>query len=218
MPFVPPFAPMDEMTPKFSFLLFLTICCLIFGCHRADLTRPRPVSQNILDSVRSQDSLRFLDNISAQDSLRIQDSIQFEKRFQKLESMLKLHSQNLKQLEKKIALIADALSKDSLRHFRGQNLDLNKGAITEELNILALHALQYFLHPTKQGGGGKSYLGFTIPKVLEKTENATYKLSMLAKDTLQVQAISAISDSWIAYLTIDENGTAAITYSGFDEP
>lgn len=206
------------MTPKFPILLILMLHFVIIGCHHADYTRPHDLSKDVLDSIRFQDSMRFQYNLGAQDSLRVQDSVQFERRFQKLESLVRLHGQNLKQLEKKIALITDALSKDSLRHFRGQNLDLNKNAITEELNILALHALQYFLHPTKQGGGGKSYLGFTIPKVLEKTENATYKLTMLATDTLQVQAISAISDSWIAYLTIDENGTAAITYSGFDEP
>jgi uncharacterized coiled-coil protein SlyX len=205
------------MTLKFPFLLVIFFLLVNAGCHHADYTRPQGQLKTALDSIRIQDSMSFQDNLWAQDSLRVQDSAQFEKRFQKLESLIKLQGQNIKQLEKKIAQITDNMSKDSVENYQQKNLDVNKSSITEELNILALHALQYFLHPTNRGGGGKSYIGFKIPRVLEKTENARYKLTTLTSTALQIQALSTVADSWIAYLDIDENGTTSITYSGFDE-
>ena len=205
------------MALKFPLIFVFFALIAENGCHHAEYTRQQSISGNYLDSIRTQDSLRSEANASGQDSLRVQDSTLFEKKFQRLEYLIKLQSQNIKQMEKKIVQMADNYSRDSLRNFQQSNLDVNKNSITEELNILALHALQYFLHPKKSGGGGKSFVGFAIPRVLEKTESATYKLTTATPTSLRIQAISTIADSWLAYLDIDENGTTSITYSGFNE-
>ena len=205
------------MTSKFLIIVASLLVAACIGCHHPNYTRPESVSQIALDSVRSQDSARFQDYLTSQDSLRVRDSTQFEKKLQRLESLIKTQAQNSRLLEKRINQVAESVSKDSLRSFQLSNLDENKNSITEELNILALHALQYFLHPKKSGGGGKSYVGFTIPKVLEKTENAVYKLTTVSSTSLQIQAVSTIADTWMAYLDIDQNGTTSISYKGFDQ-
>ncbi len=202
---------------KFPLLISCLLLGVSFGCHRSEYTRPESVSQIALDSVRLQDSLRVQNYLGAQDSLRVRDSIQFDKRLQKLETLVKTQTQTTKLLERRITQLASNFSKDSLRNYQQSNLDWNKSSITEELNILALHALQYFLHPKKSGGGGKSYVGFSIPKVLEKTENATYKLMTVTPTSVRIQAVSAIADSWMAYLDMDGSGATSITYKGFDQ-
>ncbi len=156
------------------------------------------------------DSIRVLEN------LRVRDSVQLENRLQELESTVKSQTQNLKRLEKKVGQLSNQVAEDSVRDTRRELLPGNKDVITQELNILSLHALQYYLHSGKQSGGN-GYLGFTLPTVLMKSENARYKITKLTADSLMIQATSTVADSWIAYLSLDENGVASITYQGFDK-
>jgi hypothetical protein len=63
-----------------------------------------------------------------------------------------------------------------------------KDAVINDLNNLAAQAYQYRIRPTSMGGGGGSYLGYTIPPRMTSSENATYSCIAEA-DTIRYAAV-----------------------------
>jgi hypothetical protein len=80
-----------------------------------------------------------------------------------------------------------------------------KDAVINDLNNLAAHAYQYRIRPTSMGGGGGSYLGYTIPPRMASNENAVY--SCIAEvDTVRYAAVVSANRKNGIKVVIDGDG------------
>jgi hypothetical protein len=73
-----------------------------------------------------------------------------------------------------IAYIGENARAD-MRH--AQAVQSNRDAMINELNLLALDAAQYKILPKQLGGGGRSFVGYSVPETNAKTEEASYKVT-----------------------------------------
>jgi hypothetical protein len=67
--------------------------------------------------------------------------------------------------------------------FQASAIDQNRNAIIKDLTTLASKAQEYYKKPTSLGGGGNSFVGFTIPTGLSSNANGTYAISGSATAT-----------------------------------
>jgi Tfp pilus assembly protein PilE len=67
--------------------------------------------------------------------------------------------------------------------FQSSAVDANRNAVIQDLNTLAAKAQEYYKKPTSLGGGGNSFVGFTIPTGLSSNANGTYAISGSATAT-----------------------------------
>jgi hypothetical protein len=58
-----------------------------------------------------------------------------------------------------------------------QAVQSNRDAMIHELNLLALDAAQYKILPRQLGGGGRSFVGYSVPETNAKTEEAFYTVT-----------------------------------------
>jgi len=61
--------------------------------------------------------------------------------------------------------------------FQASAIQSNRDAIVADLNNLASQAQMYFKKPTSLGGGGNSFVGFTIPTGMGSNANGTYTIA-----------------------------------------
>jgi hypothetical protein len=85
-----------------------------------------------------------------------------------------------------IAFVSEK-SRADLRH--AQAVQSNKDAMINELNMLAVDAAEYNILPRQLGGGERSFLGYSVPETIAKTEEASYTVT----GTMNVAAFRAIS-------------------------
>lgn len=64
-----------------------------------------------------------------------------------------------------------------LSMFTAQSVGANRDAIISDLTNMAANAYQYRIRPTTMGGGGGSYVGYSIPPSLVSNENGVYSVS-----------------------------------------
>ena len=60
--------------------------------------------------------------------------------------------------------------------FTASSLNANSDAVIADLTTIASMAQQYYRKPEAMGGGGNSFVGFTIPGTLDTTANGIYTL------------------------------------------
>ncbi len=70
----------------------------------------------------------------------------------------------------------------SIQLFRSNAIEAKRDILMEETTSLGMMALQYFKKPAEMGGGGKSFIGWTIPSQMIKTVNGNFMTSTLAPD------------------------------------
>ncbi|MBK9096960.1 MAG: hypothetical protein IPM14_02340 [bacterium] len=70
-----------------------------------------------------------------------------------------------------IVAIAIAIS---ISLFRANAIEGKRDILIEETTSLGVMALQYYKKPSELGGGGKSFLGFTIPQQMVQTVNGNF--------------------------------------------
>jgi hypothetical protein len=58
--------------------------------------------------------------------------------------------------------------------FNANSVSANRDGVVSDLNNLGAMAQQYYKKPTAMGGGGNSFTGWTLPKLLESTANGSY--------------------------------------------
>ena len=61
-----------------------------------------------------------------------------------------------------------------LSMFTAQSVNANRDAIISDITNLAANSYQYRIRPNSMGGGGGSYVGYTVPTSLASNENGTY--------------------------------------------
>jgi len=62
---------------------------------------------------------------------------------------------------------------------------IRNAMISEIMNITAM-AQQHYRKPKSMGGGDNSFYGFQIPKALEKSKNANYRIKINYSDSLKI--------------------------------
>lgn len=109
--------------------------------------------------------------------------------------LFSLHSDpRWKQLLKKIRPNEDA-----------GRLKTHRDALINDLNNIAAHAYQYRIRPASMGGGGISYLGYSLPPKMVSNSNGTYAVRILSSDLVELTATSALRKGTITS-RIDANG------------
>ncbi|MBN8544498.1 MAG: hypothetical protein J0L60_00060 [Ignavibacteria bacterium] len=60
--------------------------------------------------------------------------------------------------------------------FTASSSSSNQDAVISDLQNIAANAQQWFRKPTGMGGGGNSFVGYTIPASMDTTANGTYSI------------------------------------------
>jgi Tfp pilus assembly protein PilE len=66
--------------------------------------------------------------------------------------------------------------------FTVSSANSNRDAVISDLTTLAAMSQQYYRKPTAMGGGGNSFVGWTIPQTLESTANGSYSAAVNSTD------------------------------------
>ena len=70
----------------------------------------------------------------------------------------------------------------SIQLFRSNAIEQKRDLLIEETTSLGYMAIQYYKKPAELGGGGKSFLGWTIPASMVVTANGNFMTSTVAAD------------------------------------
>jgi len=68
--------------------------------------------------------------------------------------------------------------------FQANAISANTDAVIGDLNNLASMAMSYYKKPTSMGGGGQSFVGFTMPSGLGSNANGTYVVTSTAAGSI----------------------------------
>ena len=82
-----------------------------------------------------------------------------------------------------IVAIAIAIS---ISMFRENAIESKRDILIEETTSLGMMALQYFKKPSEIGGGGKSFLGWSIPSQMETTVNGNFMTADIQPDHIDI--------------------------------
>ena len=74
----------------------------------------------------------------------------------------------------------------SISLFRANAIEGKRDILIEETSSIGVMALQYFKKPTELGGGGKSFLGFTIPSQMVTTPNGNFMTANIQADEIRI--------------------------------
>jgi hypothetical protein len=82
-----------------------------------------------------------------------------------------------------IVAIAIAIS---ISLFRANAIDGKRDILIEETTSLGVMALQYFKKPQELGGGGKSFMGWSIPSAMNQTANGSFSISQIQVNEIRI--------------------------------
>ncbi len=82
-----------------------------------------------------------------------------------------------------IVAIAIAIS---ISLFRSNAIEGKRDILIEETSSVGVMALQYFKKPAELGGGGRSFVGFTIPNQMVQTVNGNFLTSNIQADEIRI--------------------------------
>ena len=68
----------------------------------------------------------------------------------------------------------------SVQLFRSNAVEAKRDVLIEETSSLAAMAIQYFKKPSEMGGGGKSFIGWSIPHQMVQTVNGNFMTSAIS--------------------------------------
>ena len=68
----------------------------------------------------------------------------------------------------------------SVQLFRSNAVEAKRDVLIEETSSLAAMAIQYYKKPQEMGGGGKSFMGWTIPPQMIQTVNGNFMTSAVS--------------------------------------
>jgi len=74
----------------------------------------------------------------------------------------------------------------SVSLFRSNAIEGKRDILIEETTSIGVMALQYFKKPEELGGGGKSFLGFTIPSQMVTTPNGNFMTANIQADEIRI--------------------------------
>jgi hypothetical protein len=74
----------------------------------------------------------------------------------------------------------------SISLFRANAIEGKRDILIEETTSIGVLALQYFKKPPELGGGGKSFIGFTIPDQMVITANGNFMTANIQDDEIRI--------------------------------
>jgi hypothetical protein len=102
-----------------------------------------------------------------------------------------------------------------ISQFGANSTQANKDGVTSSLVNISANAYQYKIRPTTMGGGGNSYVSYTIPSKMAADANGTYALGTIATNSVQIIGTSTVNTAWAATCTSNDTGNTSITYNGW---
>jgi len=84
-----------------------------------------------------------------------------------------------------LIIIAIAIS-ISISLFRENAIESKRDVLIEETTSLGMMAIQYFKKPPELGGGGKSFLGWSIPSQMVTTVNGNFMTADIQPDYIDI--------------------------------
>jgi len=72
--------------------------------------------------------------------------------------------------------------------FTASAVEANRNAIIGDCTNLSSMAQQHYRKPTEMGGGGNSFIGWTIPPQLASTANGSYVANPITVDAVTITA------------------------------
>jgi hypothetical protein len=82
-----------------------------------------------------------------------------------------------------IVAIAIAIS---ISLFRSNAIEGKRDILIEETSSLGVMALQYFKKPQELGGGGQSFVGWSIPNQMVQTVNGNFMTAQIQADVVRI--------------------------------
>src|SRR5713101_2537860 len=102
-----------------------------------------------------------------------------------------------------------------ISQFGAHSTQANKDGVTSSLVNIAANAYQFKIRPTTMGGGGGSYVGYTVPSKMAKDDNGTsYATGTVVSNSCPIVGTSVINTLWSATCTADDTGKTTISYNG----
>jgi hypothetical protein len=74
----------------------------------------------------------------------------------------------------------------SVSLFRSNAIEHKRDILIEETTSLGVMALQYFKKPQELGGGGQSFIGWTIPSQMTHTVNGNFMTASIAANKVVI--------------------------------
>ena len=103
-----------------------------------------------------------------------------------------------------------------ITQFGAHSEQANKDGVTGSLVALGADAYQFKIRPGTLGGGGNSYVGYSVPRKLSSDDNGfSYATGTVSASSCEIKGTSTINTAWIASCTVDDTGKTTITYSGW---
>ena len=97
--------------------------------------------------------------------------------------------------------------------FNANAEESTKDSVVSDCTNLGALAQQYFKKPTSMGGGGNSFVGFTIPTSLDSTASGTYAASSASATGITITGTPLSSSGYGWHVTTTVTSTA-ITSAG----
>ncbi len=93
--------------------------------------------------------------------------------------------------------------------FQSDDLEINKKAMINDVNHIAMAARRYYTRPYALGGGNFSYSGFVVPQTYRSNLNGTYSAVALNPKVLQITGVSARDSACTMVAQIDSYGKSS---------
>lgn len=93
--------------------------------------------------------------------------------------------------------------------FGDEEVDANKKAMINDVNHVAMNAARYYRRIPALGGGGYSYMGYTLPVGYQSNLNGSYSTNPISKDLMMITGVSGRDSTDTMTAQIDQNGKAS---------
>ena len=93
--------------------------------------------------------------------------------------------------------------------FQADDLEVNKKAMVNDINHIAMTARRYYTRPYALGGGNYNYSGFVVPRNYSSNLNGSYSAIALTPKVLQITGVSARDTTCTMVAQIDSYGKAS---------
>ena len=80
-----------------------------------------------------------------------------------------------------------------IAYFKQKSVDSNRDGVIIDLNTLANDAGAYYKKPKSMGGGGSSYIGFSISPLLDTTGNGHYYILSSSGSKISIRGVGVES-------------------------
>ena len=93
--------------------------------------------------------------------------------------------------------------------FQDDEIEINKKAMINDINHIAMNARRYMSRPYALGGGNYTYNGYVVPQTFQTNLNGRYSATALAPKVLQITGVSSKDSSNTIVAQIDSYGKAS---------